>query len=81
MPKESYWIINKKFLIILLGIMLIILYYITFHRHTITIYKTVSSKENCIQLEAKGIYNIPTTSSYYKPYLDGNRNGIACQKD
>jgi Excalibur calcium-binding domain len=35
---------------------------------------------NCTQAAKAGMYNIPSTSPYYGPWLDRDHDGIACEK-
>lgn len=60
-------------LLILIGIVIAFL--------AVHLVKALNSQhfENCTQLKAAGIHDIPTSSSFYRPTLDRNKNGIACQ--
>lgn len=35
--------------------------------------------DSCTEAKSEGLYNIPSTSPYYRPSLDRNHNQIACE--
>jgi hypothetical protein len=35
---------------------------------------------NCAAAAKDGVYNIPSTSPYYGPWLDRDKDGIGCEK-
>lgn len=76
-PKGTIFINKWVLLALILIPLLCILWY---HPHNVnSLSKT--GRLNCTQLEAEGHYNIPRSSSLYASYLDGDKNGVACQKD
>lgn len=68
------FIVPKKLLLLVVIILLLVVFFWAIKKSD-----AKPQPSSCTEAKSEGLFNIPRSSPYYRPSLDRNSNGLACE--